>query len=406
MTTPFWDSRNLLPARSGSSVPVLWSHGFVDANTKPDNFVDIWTTLTGPHRAWFGQYPHIRPYGDSAAGDGPEHVGKKGFIEEAMRWLDRYVKGVSQADGARRERPVVEVEDGGISKYRAEAQWPPADVTRTTMAIRPGTHTDQQGNNATAAGGQTHGLGIWSVSQALPYDTHIAGVPKLTLDLTTSSPRINLFAILYDVDAASKATVLTRGAYAAKGSGKVSWELYPQDWTVKKGHRLALLLAQSDDEWFTPIPTQQTAQVTGGSLSIPFLRYTRPKVFNTKPTSAEQSRPDPFELTADWLGSGVKLELPAAMKKAPAAVRRTLKVSVRIKRMSKRRVVVTGTAPSGTKLVVKLRRGKRTIATKRIRARSRRYRAVFRVRSSGRYRAAVSAQGSRVHATSGAVRVR
>ena len=217
---------------------------------------------------------------------------------------------------------------------------------------------------------------------------------------------MNLFAMVYDVDAGRRATVLTRGAYAVKGSGKVALELYPQDWTVKTGHRLGLLLAESDVEWFIPMPTQQTAQVTGGSLSIPFLRYTRPTVFNTKQTSAEQSRPDPFELTADWLGSGVKLELPAALKKAPAAVRRTLKVSVRIKRMSKRRVVVTGTAPSGTKLVVKLRRGKRTIATKRIRARSRRYRAVFRVRSSGRYRAAVSAQGSRVHATSGAVRVR
>jgi uncharacterized protein len=402
----FWDSRNLVPRASGSSVPVLWSHGFLDANTKPDNFMDVWSTLTGPHRAWFGQYHHVRPYGDVGEDNGPEVVGKKGFIEEAMRWFDRYLKGADRREAPVEDDPVVEVEDGGISKYRAEAQWPPADVVRMTMGIHPGTHTDQQGNNATAAGGQTHGLGIWSVSQALPYDTHIAGVPKLTLDLTTSAPRINLFAILYDVNGSNKATVLSRGAAAAKGSGKIAWELYPEDWTVKKGHRLALLLAQSDDEWFTPVPTQQTAQIAGGSLSIPFLRFTRPDVFNTKPTETEGQRPDPFEMTADWLGSTVKLEVPPALKKAPAAVRRTLKVSVRIHRMAKRRVVVSGSAPSGTRLVVRLRLGKRTIATKRTRAHGKRYRAVFRVRRAGRYRAAVSAQGSSVRATSGAVRVR
>jgi uncharacterized protein len=401
----FWDSRNLVPRASGSSVPVLWSHGFLDANTKPDNFMDVWSTLTGPHRAWFGQYHHVRPYGDAAESNGPEVVGKKGFIDEAMRWFDRYLEGDSQA--AVEEDPTVEVEDGGTSKYRAEAQWPPADVVRTTMAIRAGTHTDEQGNNATAAGGQTHGQGIWSVSQPLPYEVHIAGVPKLTLDITTSAPRVNFFAILYDIDAANKATVLTRGAFAAKGSGKIAWELYPEDWTVKKGHRLGLLLAQSDDEWFTPVPTQQTAQVTGGTLSMPFLRYTRPTVFpSTKPTATEGQRPDPFEMASDWLASAVKLDVPPALKKAPKAVAQSLKVSVRIKRMSGRRVVVSGTAPTGTRLVVRLRLGKRTVATKRTRVRSRRYRMVFRVHRSGRYRAAVSAQGSRVHATSGAVRVR
>jgi uncharacterized protein len=400
----FWDVRNLVPRASGSSVPVLWSHGFLDANTKPDNFMDVWSTLTGPHRAWFGQYHHTRPYGDAAEDNGPEKVGKKGFIDEAMRWMDRYVKGVSPQQAPVEDDPTVEVEDGGISKYRAEAQWPPADVTRTTMAIHPGTHADKQGNSADGAG--TVGQGIWSVSQALPYDAHIAGVPKLSLEITTAAPRINFFAILYDIDAAGKATVLTRGAYAAKGSGKISWELYPEDWTVKRGHRLGLLLAQSDDGWFTPVPTQQTAQVTGGSLSIPFLRYTRPVVFNTRQTSQEASRPDPFAMTADWLASTVKLEVPPALKKAPKAVAQSLKVSVRIKRMSGRRVVVSGSAPSGTRLIVRLRLGKRTIATKRTRARSKRYRALFHVRRAGRYRAAVSARGSRVHATSGAVRVR
>ena len=34
---------------------MLWSHGFLDANTKPDNFLDVYSQLTGPKRAWFGQ---------------------------------------------------------------------------------------------------------------------------------------------------------------------------------------------------------------------------------------------------------------------------------------------------------------------------------------------------------------
>jgi len=404
-TVPFWDVRNLVPRAKGSNVPVLWSHGFLDANTKPDNFMDVWSTLTGPHRAWFGQYHHVRPYGDVANDNGPEVVGKKGFLDEAMRWFDRYLKGASQDDAPVEKDPGVEVEDGGISKYRPEAQWPPADASRTTMAIRPGTHTDQQGNSADGTG--TTGQGIWSVSQPLPYDAHLAGIPKLTLDIQTSAPRINFFAILYDIDAARKATVISRGAYATSGSGKITWDLYPEDWTLMKGHHVGLLVAQSDDGWFTPVPTQQTAQVSGGALSLPFLRYTRPVLFNTKPTETEGQRPSPFEVPVGQLENGrVKLDLPPALVKAPAAVRRTLKVSVTIRRLSHRRVVVSGNAPGRTRLIVRLRRGKRTVATRRTRARRGHYRAVFRVRTAGRYRASVAAQGSRVHATSGAVRVR
>jgi hypothetical protein len=102
----------------------------------------------------------------------------------------------------------------------------------------------------------------------------------------------------------------------------------------------------------------------------------------------------------------VKLDLPPALVKAPPAVRRTLKISVTIKRMSHRRVVVRGNAPSGTRLVVELRRGKKSVATHRTRARAGHFRSVFRVHSAGRYRASVAAQGSRVRATSGAVSVR
>src|SRR4028118_59450 len=87
--TGFWAQRDL-PAARGSDVPVLWSMGFNDANTKPDNFLPVYSTLTGPKRTWAGQYAHDR-------GNEHEKVGHAGFFDDVMVWLDRYGAGAPQA---------------------------------------------------------------------------------------------------------------------------------------------------------------------------------------------------------------------------------------------------------------------------------------------------------------------
>ena len=312
----FWRSRNLIPRTKGSKLPVLWSHGFVDANTKPDNFLDVFSQLTGPKHAWFGQYPHVRPQDKDAKKKSV--VGREGFINEAMRWMDRYVKGDagSNVEGD----PTITVEDGGLQKYRAEAAWPPADSSTVTIPLKGGEVTDQSGNS----GEDGPGDGIWSISQPLPYDVHLAGVPKLSVHVETQAPRFNTFALLYDINEKNQARVVTRAAYAAKGPADTpEFELYPQDWTLKAGHRIGVLLAESDDGWYMPPPSNMSATMSEGVLTFPALKTQRTSFLESVPTQFEKTRGPGFTVAPETIqGSAVQAQLPPAQAKAKKARRR------------------------------------------------------------------------------------
>lgn len=190
-------------------------------------------------------------------------------MNEAMRWFDHHLKGNEAAGDA--NDPPVEVSDQE-GTWRAEAQWPPADAAARTMPLRPGTYTDDANNNAASS---PNGVGAWTFTQPVTSDVRIAGVPKLTVDVSTQAPRAALVGLLYDVDAAGKAKLISRGAYAIKQSGQVTFELYPQDWLLKTGHRLGFLVAGDDGDWYLTAHSKQPVTVSGGSVSIPFLATPR-----------------------------------------------------------------------------------------------------------------------------------
>jgi predicted acyl esterase len=306
----FWRSRNLVPRTAGSKVPVLWSHGFVDANTKPDNFVDVWSQMAGPKHAWFGQYPHIRPQDKDARGK--SLTGREGFIDEAMRWLDKYVAGKNvSVDGD----PTVTVEDGGLQKYRAEEAWPPTDSATATIPLKGGDVTDQPGNDGETGPGD----GIWSVTAPLAKPVHLSGVPKLRVHVETSAQRANLFAIVYDINSKNQARAVTRAAYAVKGPQETAvFELYPQDWTFKPGNRIGVLFAESDDGWYTPPPSLQTLTLSEGELTFPALTKERTKFLEATPSAFERSRGAGFAVPAEALAEPVSGDFPKMKLKGRA----------------------------------------------------------------------------------------
>lgn len=403
----FWRERDL-PGARGSDVPVLWSHGFLDANTKPDNFLPVWETLKGPRRAWFGQFAHVRPQDREKGGKGPgASIGREGFIDEAMRWLDRYVAGLP----ARVEDdPAVEVEDGATMKYRAEAAWPPADASRFTLPVRDATTFNVLGNSGET--GST-GAGTWSVSQPLPHAAHLAGTPRLTV--TAGAPAglaANLHALLYDLDERGRARLVTRGAYAVRRAGRVSFDLYPQDWTFAAGHRVALLLAPSDDEWYLSLRQFGRVRTTDGALTLPFLRYRRDAFLDSRPSEDELARPEPFMAAQHIPGAEVRLEVPpeltvpAAAPSVAAGSKRRLAV-----RLTRRRgrFVAQGTGTPGVRVTVRLLRAGRAVQTRRITVRpSGRFTARLRRATRGSYRAQVTMReaGTTTRVRSGLVRVR
>src|SRR6185312_1038504 len=127
-----------------------------------------------------------------------------------------------------------------------------------------------------AEGGSPNGLGVWTVSPPLPYEAHLAGVPKATVNVTTPLPNANVVVDVYDIDAANAATLISRNASLVKRSGVVSLDLYGDDWVLPQGHRIGVLVTGANAEWWAHVPTLQTVTVSGGTISLPFLAHTRP----------------------------------------------------------------------------------------------------------------------------------
>jgi hypothetical protein len=117
-------------------------------------------------------------------------------------------------------------------------------------------------------------MGTWTVSQPLPHDVHMAGLPRLRA--RASGPaQARVVALLYDVSPNGSALFVTRGATLVRG-GDLDVELHPQDWRLAAGHRIGLLVSGADDSHYLP-QTGTGAQVTieSGRLSLPALRCRR-----------------------------------------------------------------------------------------------------------------------------------
>jgi predicted acyl esterase len=321
---PYWRTRDYEDRVAPTRVPILWSQGTLDWGVHADGLAALWPRLRGAKRLWLGQYPHLVP-SEWERGH-PETVGRRGWTDEVFRFLDRHLKG---------KRPPADppvVVQGTFGRWRAEPSWPPRDARRSTMRILPGSYTDGPGNKGEAycTRVEAHcvpgdaGNGSWTLSRPLPHDAHISGVPRLRVKLGATALGANVVALLYDVDREGRAALVTRGAALATGTGPVDVELYLQDARLRRGHRLGLLLAGSDDWWFEPGHTGAQVQVTGGSLTVPFLRYRRLHFLRGGPSQALRQRTT-FRIPAPTLGARtVYAKPPPRLRQAPP-----LRLSVR-----------------------------------------------------------------------------
>lgn len=269
----FWRARNLVDAVTGATTPTFLMAGFLEDNTKPDHVWTLWNNLAGTeNRGWFGQWDHVRGT-DRGTDEGDEEffgkalAGREGFAEEAARFLDRHVKGLPPDEAPTHLDPKIAVQsnDGG---FRSEPAWPPAEVERYRTALLGGEYVDDGGNDGTGDGG---GSGLWTFSQPLERAVHLAGAPSVELDLTTSDPDANLVANVYDIAPDGQATMISRGAYLVPVSGAHAFELYAQDWRIDAGHRLGVLLSDSNDEWFDHEASEADVTVDAASIELPFL---------------------------------------------------------------------------------------------------------------------------------------
>lgn len=263
----FWRERNLLPVTKGKRTPIFLTQGFLESNTKPDATFEFFTSMAGPKRAWFGQFDHVRGWQKTEGGD--YETGRKVFVKELVRFLDHHLKGKRvPAD------PTVAVQDN-LGRYRGETRWPPPDAKRLWSDLRPGTYRDDLAT-VTIDGTPLADRGVWTFSQRAPHDAWLAGEPVLDLTARTALPNANLVAHLYDVSG-SRATLVSRGAMLLRGTDaqRATFKLYGQDWIVRKGHRVGVLVSGADNSWWEHIPTGQSVSIDAARIGLTFLTKQR-----------------------------------------------------------------------------------------------------------------------------------
>lgn len=355
---PYWRARDYEEAAARTRVPTLWSQGLLDWNVHADGLSAVWPRLAGPKRVWLGQHQHVVP--SEAERGHPEVVGREGWTEEVFRFFDRHVKGIDAADD-----PRVVLQEGAEGGWRGEPTWPPQDARTVEWPLLPGSYTDGPGNKGEpyclrteppCAPGQT-GVGSWTIGPPLPHDAHLSGIPRLTVNVEAGVPEVNVVAFVYDVDEAGNAALVTRGAALASPPAAVEVELYTQDWLLRRGHRLAVLIAGADDFWFEAGRSEATVEVTGGTASLPFLTIRRDRSIPGGPSQAIRERTT-FPVPANALatraapaGAGIPPQLARRGKKPRLTVthrprrvragrRTTLTVRVRVGRTPVRRARV------------------------------------------------------------------
>ena len=411
----YWAQRDLIRRAKDATVPLFLTQGFLEDNTKPDGTWAFYDAVAGPKRAWFGMWDHVR--GNDADGGGRLLMGRPGFLDEVMRFFDHHVRNVPLADAPTDRDPPVAVQTSDGS-WRAERDWPPADTLSIPTGLRAGDYADDGENSGTGSGA---GRGIWTISPPLPYDAHFAGVPTAELELGAGVPNANVVVNVYAIAPDREAILLSREASLVPPDGRVSLELYGNDWKLPAGYRLGVLVSGANAEWWMHVPTYSSVHLERGVIRLPFAQIERTQTIEGAPAVRleEWLASAPFAIPEETIDEAATpaFGLPARLRPAstdpppvamapPAERRRGKRLRVRIA-IRGRRIVVYGNAPARARLRVALRRGKRTVAVRRLRTKVNAFRVTLRARRAGRYRVHVSGRKGKARLRAArAVRVR
>lgn len=304
----FWQERELSPRASrNNDVAVFFTHGFTDVNTKPDQVFPVYDGLTENNsdktRAWFGQWNHVRGSdhrGCSGAGgaDRCENtdphddwvVGRAGWNEEALDWLNHYLRGEDFVYEVN-EQNLVEAQDQ-LGQWRTEAQYPSTDVVYREFPIAPGSYKDQASSN-----------GYWTVTQpiAAGEEFRITGESIFEFDVDITVPGAQFVGVLYDVWD-GQAEEISRSMFRIEESGTITFKSHPGDWLMEEGHQLGFEIKSTHPESF-PYPTGQTVTVNGGTVKMPVPQYERELNLGGVTTSARSLMRDRYP------GGGNEIEL-------------------------------------------------------------------------------------------------
>jgi len=303
----YWAHGSICEDYARVQVPVLSWGGWADnyMNTVAALVANVGAKgIVGP---WGHQYPHT-------AVPGPQ----VGFLQEAVRWWDRWLKGIpngAEADPAYRAYMLHSAPPDASAQERpghwlAEEAWPSPRVSSKTLPLGPGRLGAAGPFRAEVATPQDLGMAAGEFfpmglhaempgdqaeddARSVCFDGDVLAVPlqvlgavRLTLRLSSDKPLAFVVARLCDVGPQGSSVRIAHGMLnlchrASRAAPRpmtpgeeveVAFDLDQMAYQLAPGHRLRLALSNSYWPFLWPSPEAGRLVVTGGTLELPVHR--------------------------------------------------------------------------------------------------------------------------------------
>ncbi|MCG5213865.1 Xaa-Pro dipeptidyl-peptidase [Streptosporangium soli] len=332
----FWAERDYLDGTlakaSNVRASVFAVHTVNDLNVKPDHFSLWWQALADrgvPRKVWVGQYSHVDPF------DFRREEWVDTLHRWFDRWLYGVRNGIEhepRADVQTSPDTWVTQRDWPAPNALKLPLFPAADGSLGLLPARKGsgaTFTDvrQTEDAMVADAGEVKPGRAAFVTGPLPLDLRLSGTPTVDLRVKLDKPTANLTALLVDFGDDTRvdwrrlqgittlpeeschgdATAADDGCYRKTVTnvatrpleivgrgwidvqnrdslslpsplpvgdyGRVRWQTLPHDYTFKKGHRLALVLAGTDANYSQEAATGAlvTVDLAKSKVTVPLV---------------------------------------------------------------------------------------------------------------------------------------
>ena len=316
----FWDHRDFSSAKKVRA-SVFLVHGLNDWNVKPNNFTKWWDALARrgvKRKIWLSQAAH----------DDPFDFRREKWVETLHRWFDHTLHGIDNGI-AKEPRADVEVRPG---VWRRERDWPAPGTRFQTFFLGDGALTRSRPEAGTVSFSdnplQSESAMVSNPDSASPNRllfltpklrraVRISGTIEVDIRASIDRPDANLTALLVDYGRSKVFDGVTTqqredcwGGRSARDDGcyrkvrptygttdieivsrgwldakhreserevsavvpgetyRLRWEIFGDDWTFGRGHRMGIVIAGSDASYTIPDPMRPTVTVELGASKV------------------------------------------------------------------------------------------------------------------------------------------
>lgn len=286
----FWNRRNYLNDANNIKASVLIVHGLNDWNVKTKQFSQWWEALKQnniPRKMWLHQGGH-------------SGVSSNNWKQTENRWFDYWLYGI---ENGLMDEPKVDIQREDLTWHQQE-DWPAPEAASVKLHLKEGTDTDSGVLSSEAfANASSHESltdtplkkatelaaepeiksenRLAYLSPVLKEPIRLSGTPVVTLKASIDRRVANLTALLVDYGG-TKPEIVTRGwmdpqnLESAEQSVPLTphqaytfkWDMQPDDYVFKSGHRLGIILLASDHEFTIRPPAGTKITISPGESEI------------------------------------------------------------------------------------------------------------------------------------------